>query len=58
MLCLLAGPFSIVTEIPMSCIPLHLLQEATMLYWAVDLCAVEAVASSMASFSCIVGLRF
>jgi hypothetical protein len=57
MLCLLAGPFSIVTEIPISCTPAHLLQETTMLYWDVELCAVKGGASCIASFSCIVALR-
>lgn len=56
-LCLSTGPFSSVTEIPSSCSPAHLLQEATMLYCVVDLCAVEAAASPIASFSCIVVLR-
>jgi len=57
MLCLPAGPFSIVTEIPVSCIPAHLLQETTTLYWDIELRAVEGGVSCIPSFSCIVALR-
>ena len=52
MLCLPAGPFSIVIEIPMSCSPAHLLQVTTMLY-----SVLEWTVPSIASFGCIMVLR-
>jgi hypothetical protein len=53
MLCLSKGPFSIGTEVPISCSPAHLLQVTTMLY-----SVVEATLPSRGIFSCIMGLRF
>ena len=55
-LCFATGPCSIVTEIPVSCSPPHLLQATTMLYCAVELCGLEGGASSIGTFAFIVGL--
>src|SRR5262245_40910212 len=52
-LCLSVGPLSIVTEIPSSCIPPHLLQETTILYLDITLRATEGGVSCIASFSCM-----
>src|SRR5262245_3302274 len=53
MLCLSAGPSCMATEIPISCIPPHLLQETNTPYSAGDLGTTDRAPSSILSFSCI-----